>query len=98
MNSKRQTNHIFFQDTESTQALDNKGFSYFCITSVKTYNKYKVLAYDELTAERLYRHYPSFAGIDDMEGHFEFALNAQEAREYLLSLGMQDGGNARYQD
>ena len=95
---KKPVTHIFFQDTESIQALENNGFSYFWITSVKTYNKYKVLAYDELTTERLNRHYPDFLGLDDMEGHFEFALNADKAREYLLSLGMQDGGIATYQD
>lgn len=93
---KRKTDYIFFQDTESSQAIENDGFSYFWITSVKTYNKYKVMAYDELTSEKLYKTYPTFAGIDDMEGHFEFALNAQETREYLLALGMQDGGASHY--
>lgn len=91
---KREVKHIFFLDTESPQSIENDGFSYYWITSLKTYNKYKVVAYDELTAERLYKHYPTFKGIDDMEGHFEFDLNSQDAREYLLSLGMVDGGNA----
>lgn len=98
MSTKKMISHTFFLDNESSQAIENDGFSYYWITSTKTYNKYKVLAYDELTAERLYRHYPTFIGIDDMEGHFEFGLNAEHAREYLLALGMQDGGIASYQD
>ena len=86
--------YIFFHDKESVPALTNPDYSYFWITSLKTYNKYKVYAYDELTAEKLYKTYPKFAGIDDMEGHFEFTTNAENTRKYLLGLGMIDGGQA----
>lgn len=88
--------YIFFLDKTSSQAIDNAADCvYFWITSVKTYNKYKVYAYDCLTAEKLYRTYPGFRGLDDMEGHFEFATNdAARVREYLISLGMRDGGEA----
>jgi len=86
---------IFFQDVDSTQVIDNPDCCYFWITSVKTYNKYKLYAYDQLTAEKLYKTYPLFRGIDDMEGHFEFlSNNVEKVREYLIELGMKDGGIA----
>jgi hypothetical protein len=86
--------YIFFNDVDSVVALTNPDCSYFWITSLKTYNKYKVYAYDELTAERLYKTYPGFQGIDDMEGHFEFTTNAEVTKQYLIGLGMLDGGQA----
>ena len=40
----------------------------------------------------------TFAGVDDMESHFEFDMGVQEMRAHLLSLGMEEVRKAPFHD
>jgi len=85
---------VFFKDVYTMFKYNNPNISYFWITSVKSYNKYKIFNYDRLTTEKLNKIFTSFKGINDIEGHFKFLVSEKETRLYLQSLNMIDGGIA----
>lgn len=65
------------------------GCSYAWITTRKSFDETGYEAADELRTHDVKDVLPHFMGCDDMEGHFEFAMNPERMRGHLEMLGME---------
>jgi hypothetical protein len=45
---------------------------------------------DNIRTNIIREHFPKFAGVSDMESHFEFRMTPGEMKKYLISLGMTE--------
>jgi hypothetical protein len=71
------------------------GCSYAWITTRKSFDETGFEAADELRTCDVKDVLPGFAGCDDMEGHFEFAMNPERMRGHLEMLGMKSADDVR---
>ena len=64
-------------------------YSYAWICPEEYYLKHKHIQ-DNIRTTDVKEHYPEFAGVDNMESHFEFRMNPGQMRRHLLSLGFTE--------
>ena len=68
--------------------------SYFWITRLDVYRKTGCMAADELRRDDILCTYPTFRGVDDMEGHFEFDMTPANAIKHMEALGIVNDDKA----
>lgn len=67
----------------------NAEYSFCWICDFDYYQKHGHLE-DNVRTKSIRDHLPTFAGVSDMESHFEFRMTPKEMKQHLLSLGMKE--------